>query len=162
MLGDSEILSIKHSPKSHIPALRKGPDDRLKVLAIIDSEQVKDIFKHHPARLNLFEYAYDFPEQAATRSPKPSAGPVTLSATGNADVLARESSGDDVNCAEVVGTTLSNVLELDGVTKSIGKHSPVNRVEFDLPGGAVTCGFKSDIKASYACKQAANGELLHA
>lgn len=37
LLGDSEILSIKHSPKSHIPAVRKGPDDCFKVLAIVDS-----------------------------------------------------------------------------------------------------------------------------
>jgi hypothetical protein len=65
LLGDSEILSIKHSPKSHIPALRKGPDDCLKVLAIVDSEQVNDVLKHHPARLYLFEDTYDFPEQAA-------------------------------------------------------------------------------------------------
>ncbi len=65
LLGDSEILSIKHSPKSHIPAVRKGPDDCFKVLAIVDSEQVNDILKHHPATLSFFEDAYDFPEKAA-------------------------------------------------------------------------------------------------
>jgi hypothetical protein len=65
LLGDSEILSIKHSPKSHIPAVRKGPDDCLKVVAIVDSEQVNDVLKHHPARLNFLEDSYDFPKQSA-------------------------------------------------------------------------------------------------
>lgn len=65
LLGDSEILSIKHSPESHIPAVRKGPDDCFKVVAIVDSEQVNDVLKHHPARLNLLEDSYDFPKQSA-------------------------------------------------------------------------------------------------
>jgi len=51
MLGNSEILSIKHSPKSHIPAVRKGPDDCLKVSAMVDSEQINDVLKDHSARL---------------------------------------------------------------------------------------------------------------
>jgi len=48
-----------------------------------------------------------------------------------------------------------------GVSKSIGKDSPVDGVEFYLPGGTVACVFESDIKTSYACELASNGGLGH-
>lgn len=152
LLGDSEILSIKHSPKSHIPAVRKGPDDCLKVAAIVDSEQVNDVLKDHPARLCFLENSYDFPKQSAPFALETS-GP----ATGNADVLIRETRGDDIDGRQVVGTALAHVFKLACMGKSIGKHSPVDGVELDLPGGAVPGVFKSDIKASDACEQAAKG-----
>ena len=60
-----------------------------------------------------------------------------------------------------MGAALAHVFKLACMAKSIGKHSPVVRVEFNLPGAAVTGVFKSDIKASYACEQAAKGGLLH-
>lgn len=157
LLGDSEILSIKHSPKSHIPAVRKGPDDCLKVAAIVDSEQVNDVLKDHPARLCFFEDSYDFPKQSAAFALQ-STGSV---AAGDADVLAGEACGDDIDGRQVVGPALAHVFKLTCMGKSIGKHSPVDGVEFDLPGGAVSSVFKSDIKASDACEQAANGGLVH-
>lgn len=157
LLGDSEILSIKHSPKSHIPAVRKGPDDCLKVAAIVDSEQVNDVLKDHPARLCFFEDSYDFPKQSAAFALQ-STGSV---AAGDADVLAGEACGDDIDGRQVVGPALAHVFKLACMGKSIGKHSPVDGVELDLPGGAVSSVFKSDIKASDACEQAANGGLVH-
>nr|WP_256667309.1 hypothetical protein [Pseudomonas sp. ANT_J28] len=66
--------------------------------------------------------------------------------------MAGKTAGDDVD-----GTEVADVFELDGVWKSIGKDSPVDGVEFHLPGGAVACVFESDIKTSYACEQASNG-----
>lgn len=161
LLGDSEILSIKHSPKSHIPAVRKGPDDCLKVLAIVDSEQVNDVLKDHPARLSFFEDSYDFPEQTAAFALQAAGGSVAFPAAGDADVLAREACGKDIDGGQVVGATLAHVFKLACMGKSIGKHSPVDRVEFNLPGAAVSRIFKSDIKTSYACEQASNGGLLH-
>ncbi|GLX89291.1 hypothetical protein Pfra02_18600 [Pseudomonas fragi] len=162
MLGDSEILSIKHSPKSHIPAFRKGPDDCLKVSAIVDSEQVNDVLKDHPARLCFFEDSYDFPKQSAALTLQFSGGAVVLPAACNADVLAGETCGDDIDGTQVVGPALAYVFKLACMGKSLGKHSPVDGVELDSPSGAVSGVFKSDIKASYACEQAANGGLLHA
>ncbi|EPM68890.1 hypothetical protein A584_16338 [Pseudomonas syringae pv. theae ICMP 3923] len=97
LLGDSEILSIKHSPESHIPAVRKGPDDCFKVLAIVDSEQVNDVLKDHPARLSFFEDSYDFPKEPAALASQASGGPVTLSVPCDADVLTGKSCSDDIN-----------------------------------------------------------------
>ncbi|MNT62068.1 hypothetical protein D3C72_1997580 [compost metagenome] len=130
-------------------------------MAIVDSEQVNDVLKDHPARLSFFEDAYDFPEQAATFTAQTAAVSVVLSGSGNADVLAGETRGDDVDGGQIVGTALAHVFKLACMGKSIGKHSPVDRVEFNLPGAAVTGIFKSDIKTSYACEQASNGGLLH-
>ncbi len=161
LLGDSEILSIKHSPKSHIPAVRKGPDDCFKVLAIVDSEQVNDVLKDHPARLCFLEDSYDFPKQAAAFAAQSAAVSVAFPLSGDADVLAGEAGREDVDGGQVVCAALAHVFKLTCMGKSIGKHSPVDRVEFNLPGTAVSGVFKSDIKASYACEQAAKGGLLH-
>lgn len=161
LLGDSEILSIKHSPASHIPAVRKGPDDCLKVSAIVDSEQVNDVLKDHPARLCFFEDAYDFPKQAAALALQASGVLVAGAAAGVADVLAGKACGDDVNGLQVVCAAVAHVFVLDGVRKSVGKDSPVGGVELHLPGGAVACFFESFIKTSYACEQASNGGLGH-
>ncbi len=130
-------MSIKHSPKSHIPAVRKGPDDCFKVTAIVDSEQVNDVLKDHPARLNLFEDSYDLPEKAAAFAAQSAAVSVAFPAAGDADVLAGESGGEDIDGAEVVSAALAHVFKLLCMGKSIGKHSPVDRVEFNLPGAAV-------------------------
>jgi hypothetical protein len=51
-----------------------------------------------------------------------------------------------------VGAAVAHVFKLLCVGKSIGKHSPVDGVEFDLPGTAVSRVFESDIKSSYACE----------
>jgi len=60
-----------------------------------------------------------------------------------------------------VSAALPLVFKLLCMGKSVGKHSPVDGVEFDLPSAAVTRVFKSKIKASDACKQAAKGGLQH-
>ena len=130
LLGDSEILSIKHSPKSHIPAVRKGPDDCLKVAAIVDSEQVNDVLKDHPARLCFFEDSYDFPKQSAALALQASGGSVGFSASGDADVLAGEAGGDDIDGRQVVSAALAHVFKLACMGKSIGKHSPVDGETF--------------------------------
>jgi hypothetical protein len=161
LLGDSEILSIKHSPKSHIPAVRKGPDDCFKVLAIVDSEQVNDVLKDHPARLCFFEDSYDFPKQSAAFAAQSAAVSVTFSGSGDTDVLAGETGGDDIDGGQVMRAAIAHVFKLVCMGKSIGKHSPVDGVELNLPSTAVTGVFKSDIKASYACEQASKGGLLH-
>lgn len=72
-LGDSEILSIKHPPASHIPALGKGLEDFCKVLPTIASEQPHDVFKHQPLGPNFLDDAADFPEEPGTFSGKPGA-----------------------------------------------------------------------------------------
>lgn len=156
LLGDSEILSIKHSPASHIPAVRKGPDDDLKVFAIVDREQVNDILKHHPPGLNFLDDSYDFPEKAASFAAEPALILVAVPGTGETDVLAGKASCDDIDSGQVVLAALADIFKLGCVRKSIGKDSPVDRIEFNLPGGTETGVFKADIKASNACEQAAN------
>lgn len=130
LLGNFEILSIKHSPKSHIPVVRKGPDDCLKVAAIVDSEQVNDVLKDHPARLCFLEDSYDFPKQSAALALQASGGAIGFSASGDADVLAGEAGGDDIDGRQVVRVALAHVFKLVCMGKSIGKHSPVDGETF--------------------------------
>ena len=67
-LGDSEILSIKHPPESHIPPVGKGPEDCAKVSPTLASEQANDVFKDQPLGPYFFDDAADLPEQARAGS----------------------------------------------------------------------------------------------
>lgn len=88
--GDSEMRSIKHPPISHIPAFGKGPDNCLKVFAIVGIEQPRDVFKHQPAGFKGVDDVECVEEQAGTRSGK--AAPFSC----GTDVLAGEAADDDV------------------------------------------------------------------
>ncbi len=157
-LGDSEIPSIQHAPKSHIPAFGKALDDCLKVAAIVDSEEVRDVFKDHPRGLYFAEYANDLEEKPASASGKPRPG--AADAAGSADVLAREPGRDDVDFAEIFPAAFPDVDELLGVRKSVGKDSPVCGIDFDLPPGNKSGSLEAEIEASDSCEQATDCWLL--
>ncbi|GKS87141.1 hypothetical protein AVMA1855_23335 [Acidovorax sp. SUPP1855] len=149
-VGDSEILSIKHPPASHIPPVGKGLEDDAKVLPTIASEQANDVFKDHPLGPYFLDDAADLPEQAGAVAGEAGA----CAHAGH--VLARESADEHVDGAEVVGADLAHVGELPGVREPQRKHLTQVRLDFDLPGRGVSRLFKSKIKPSYPCKQTAH------
>ena len=146
LLGDSEITSIKHAPVSQIPALGKGLDDRLKVSAMVATEQPRDILKHHPAGLECGDDADGIEEKSCARACKPA--PFAC----NGDVLAGKSSGDDVNRPKV-GKAVADVSKLVSAGEAVGEDGAVNVVDLDLPRGGKTGLFESEVKAADACKE---------
>ena len=141
-LGDSEILSIKHSRVSHIIAVGKLSDDRLNVLAIVGMEQGRHVLKDHPSGLNLLDDTHDLKEEAATCAFKTGTFPVTGAA--RADVLTRKARRDTV---DPVGRAESpNVRKSLGARKSMGKHSPVDGVDLDLPRRGPASLFEAEVE----------------
>jgi hypothetical protein len=73
--------------------------------------------------------------------------------SGVADVLAGESSAEDVNGWQVVGTALSDVGESLRSWKVFCQHAATVGVNFNLPSSSNSRSLKAKVKPSYASKQ---------
>lgn len=149
--GDSEILSIKHSPASQIPAFGKGSDDCLEVFAIVAIEEPRDVLKHQPLGPKLVDDADDFEEEAGA-----AAGEAAAFAHG-ANVLTGESPGDDIDRAEIGRAAESDVIVLRGLWKAVPEDRPADGIDFDLPCASKACVFESDIEAADTGEKATDG-----
>jgi len=152
--GDSEILSIKHSPASQIPAFGKGSDDCLEVFAIVAIEEPRDVLKHHPLGPKLVNDADDLEEEAGAAAGK------SAPLAHGADVLAGEAAGDDVDGAEIGGAAEPDVIVLRGLWKAVCEDRPASGIDFDLPCGLKACVFESNIETADAGEQTTDGWFL--
>jgi hypothetical protein len=50
-LGDSEMLSVQHSPANAIPEFDQRPDEDSHVSAAVRRQKTGDVFKNEPPRL---------------------------------------------------------------------------------------------------------------
>jgi len=115
--GDFEILSIKHSAKSHMPQSARA---RMTVS--------KSSLSSTASKLTTFSRTTQ-PGCISLRIPKTGrcvalGWPDCFPSSGDADVLAGETGGEDIHRGEVMGAALTHVFELACMGKSIGKHSP--------------------------------------
>lgn len=100
--------------------------------------------------------AQDLPEQAAARPVQP-LDAAFFALTGDAEVLAGKACANDVDVLKVVAPAVAHVVKLLGVGEVLGEDFAAMGLDFDLPRGLKTGSFKSEVKTSDACKQAANG-----
>ena len=150
--GYSEIRSIKHPPVSHIPALGKGLDDRLKVSAIVAIEQPRDVFKHQPAGLEGGHNVERIEEEAGALAGEAAPFPC------HANVLAGEAADDDVGAPQL-GQAGSHVGKLLGMREAVGEHGAGDVGDFNLPFGAEADLLEAEVEAADAGKQAADGGI---
>jgi hypothetical protein len=64
------------------------------------------------------------------------------------NILAGESSADDVNGSEVIDSAFSDIAEPLGVREMAFEHSPAVIVDFDLPDGFDSRALEAKIKSS--------------
>jgi hypothetical protein len=157
--GDSEILSIEHSPESQIPAFGKAPEYELKVFATVDSEQPRNVLNDQPLREKLRDDAHSFVEEAAAVAREPFGASVP-GGSHDADILAGESHGDAAHGPEIFCSAGPNVGKLSGVRKSVSKASPVGRVDLDLPGCFPSSSLESFRESVDAGEEASVGKFI--
>jgi len=115
LLGDSEILRVKHPPRKgvtwtvsdagRLPSTAGGvgsksselADDGREIVGVSRAEKVGDVLKNEPPGTRLVKKARQFEKKAGSLAAE------TGSTTGNRDVLARESAGEDVDRGESSG-----------------------------------------------------------
>lgn len=75
-LGQSEELSVQHSPRHAIPELRHCPDDGAKGSPSVNRENSGDVLPHEPARANRSNQFRKFKSEvtALVREPPPEPG----------------------------------------------------------------------------------------
>jgi predicted phage gp36 major capsid-like protein len=88
-LGDSEELSVQHSPANAIPEVSQGPDDGSHVPSVVGRQETGDVLKNEPAWAHLVGQPHDLPEQPRACASQARA------ASRHRDVLARETTGED-------------------------------------------------------------------
>jgi hypothetical protein len=77
-----------------------------------------------------------------------------------ADVLAGEPGSDAIHPSKLFRADSAHVLKVACLGKSVTKHSPVEGVNFDGPGGLPPGPLKSEVEASNACEEASNSFLF--
>jgi hypothetical protein len=105
-----------------------------------------DILKEAPRRLDCFRDADDFPEEARSRTGE--SGPLS----GNGEVLAGESSADQINMFMPVARPLPHVRPAGSVRKASGQDALAEWVAFDLIGDGESResrSCESKVKSSY-------------
>ena len=102
-LGDSEELSVKHSPCEMIPALGQRPDECPEVPSAVSRKSSGDIFPDDPHRENFRNNADKVHGQSATFIGKPTAF------SCDAESLAGSPADHNVNCSKVPPLKLCHV-----------------------------------------------------
>lgn len=110
----------------------------------MDKEQPRDVLKDQPFGAKLADDTNDFPEETAS-----SAFEALALAPRSRDrkVLARETGRDALNPFKVARTAVADVLEPPCFRKSIGKDSPENRIDLNLPRCFPASFPKTEVKA---------------
>jgi hypothetical protein len=88
-LGYSEVLSVQHSIGDAIPAVSQRPEDDSHIPSSFWRQEARDVLKDDPTGMELIHEPDDVPEEAGSFASQ------ALATSCDAEVLARESSGDD-------------------------------------------------------------------
>ena len=90
-LGHAEVLRVEDAVGPPIPEVNQGFDDRPHVSAAVTAEEPLNVFHENGSGSNRLKDPVELPPQAGTLSGESGA------ATGDADVLAGEPPGDEIN-----------------------------------------------------------------
>jgi hypothetical protein len=165
-LGDSEVSSVDHPPGAAIPDFGQRCEKDSKVSALGRGEEPNDVLKDDPSWPKLICDPCELKEET---------GALTLEAcslSGNAEVLAGESSAEKVDCAtrftssscRLPGADTPGVAALpfvsgaatDGANVIVdccvrpmpSQHTSAPLVNLGLPHDGHSCALKAEIKSS--------------
>jgi hypothetical protein len=95
-LGDSEPARVQYAVGPPVPELAQPPEDGRHVPSSVRAKQSGNILNKRPSWPHLGQYPLELKPETAALAPK--TGP----RSGHAEVLARESSVDEINTGGVV------------------------------------------------------------
>lgn len=132
-LGDSEVLSVQHSVADAIPTVNQRPEDGTQVPSLSRRQESVDVLEDEPPRLDLVEESAELPEEPTPRSSK------ACSRAGQGDVLAGESSNEDIRASKIGSLHLSHVAVDRDPWELLPEELLALRVPLDESGGMGTC-----------------------
>ena len=104
-LGDSEVTTVKHSPRHAIPEFGQRPNDDRKISSFVGREEASNVLDEDKRGATVSNEPRKLEEQPRLCSVEPT----SWSHSGKADVLAWESSGPNSCFWNVIGDHLSYV-----------------------------------------------------
>src|SRR3990167_762244 len=153
-LGQPEMLSVRAPPAPHIPEFRQPSKNRGKVVSPVRGTKARDVLDDHPFRMK-------FSNKACKLKPEPA--PISSQARAlscHADVLAGESSTENVNPREVCPLEFSNVVIARHLRPVAGQHPPRVFIDLTIEQDAEARSFEPQIKSTHPREQAPNGWLV--
>ena len=123
-LGNSEKLSVKHSPCEMIPALGQRPDECPEVPSAVSRKNSGDIFPYDPLRANIRDNSDKVHGQSATFIGKPTAF------SCDAESLAGSPADHNVNCSKVPPLKLCHVAIVRHGRKAMRQNGGWKRLNF--------------------------------
>lgn len=117
-MSESEISTVENPPRDAVPALDQRGENDSHVSAGIAGQQRIDVLKDEPRRPRLLQNSYELKEKAAAASGQ------TGALAGDAEILARESTGEDVDVWQVARLSDVSVESQSVVSETSGVNSP--------------------------------------
>jgi hypothetical protein len=148
-LGHSEVLSVQHSVGEPVPEFRQRPEHGAHVPSAFRRQEAGDVLDDGPRRLELVDDACELVEEARPRAVE--AG----SPTCDAEVLAGESSTEEIDCRKVSSSDFSDIIESLHVGPVTVQDPAAGRVDLDLPDALHARSLEAQVKAADPSEQAA-------
>jgi hypothetical protein len=155
-LGDSEVLRVKHTPRQTITEFIQGFEDDSEIVSVSRRKEAGHVFENKPSRPKLSQDSDNLPEQAALSAAQ------SCSFSGHRQVLAGESSGNNINCSEFVDsflTALEDIVITLRIRKSRLQNRDAERLFFHLPDRAKSRLLKTNVKSANPREQTSMRQL---
>jgi hypothetical protein len=114
-LGHSEVLSVKHPVAPPVPEVGQDSEDDAHVPSFVRRQKARDVLDENPTGSELTSETHELVEQSAPLASQAS------TASSHAEVLAGESSAENIDCWDAVATGACSRAP----TISVGAVSPM-------------------------------------
>jgi len=165
-LGDSEKARVKHTPGKislraatdpccapSVGDLRSKPsefgEDDCEILSSLGGQKAKDVLDAKPIGRALINDSAEFVEEST-----PLSSQATTLSRHAGEVLAGETSNNDICSGEVVGANFSHIVKSGNVGPVALKHGTSVPVDFDLGDTAESRSLKAEVGSSDSGEQA--------
>ncbi len=104
LLRDSEMRAVKHTPFKRIPQLMNRGEDSAECFPVFVTEQPRDVFKQKISRSPGLSHSHDLMKESTSGIIESQAAPC------NTEALTRETSADEVNVGDFIGSDRSCIF----------------------------------------------------
>lgn len=150
VLGDAEILAVKHLPLEVIPQVIQRLEDDAEGSSAVVAEEPLDVLKEHVATAHMSKQPLDFKEERTAGVSKP------FPLAGDGKGLARKSSTDEIKVWEGCGVDGGDVTKWGMGRKVMGINGSGMLVDFGVAdaGPSRVCPCNPQFEPSDAGKEA--------
>jgi hypothetical protein len=153
LLGDSEVLAVKHTPRDAIPEFVQRLEYDREVSSSVASEKAVHVFDDNGSWQASSNEAHKVMKESRLAPAKPRARPHAR----QAEVLARESGCPNIGRRDVCIADLSDVVFSWGPRPVLLKDVHAEWLNLTLKGNRETGSFEPKIQSAYSSEERCDG-----